>query len=305
VAAVFDQEAAAMGDPTVIMGDVATIDGFSQRLRHAHRRGYGAAYDRTIRRVGRHAVHYGTNGREFVRNWEQGYYGSLGHGGHVAPPGMAAGHWSPDLNDAYHVQIGSFWKDALRETVLPIESLKFAARGGKALARSKAVGTTLGGVAVVFPAVGAPALAAWGAAHTAMAMYDAHRRGHPTQYPQLRVNIAALGQSDSPLARTLFAALASVPGDINETLANADALLRQAQANEQGAENQTYRVGIQPSFRAGYVGVPMPTAPTRFMPTAPTRLMPTAPTRLMPTAPSPSRPAPPPPVAYSNWRPAP
>src|SRR5208337_3890751 len=76
VAAVFDQEASAMGDPTVIMGDVATIDGFSQRLRHAHRRGYGAAYDRTIRRVGRHAVHYGTNGREFVRNWEQGYYGS-------------------------------------------------------------------------------------------------------------------------------------------------------------------------------------------------------------------------------------
>lgn len=45
-------------------------------------------------------------------------------------------------------------------------------RLAKGIARSKLVGTALGGVATVFPAVGAPALAAWAAAHRGVVALD-------------------------------------------------------------------------------------------------------------------------------------
>jgi hypothetical protein len=50
-----------------------------------------------------------------------------------------------------------------------------------------------------------------------------------------------------------------VPGDINETLSKAQALLAEAQAREAGAEHQTYSAGIGP-VRAT-IGAPLPPPP--------------------------------------------
>ena len=151
--------------------------------------------------------------------------------------------------------------------------LHFVGHEGQALARSKTFGTVLGGVAVCFPAVGAPALAAWGAAHTAMAMKDAHDRGHRTNYPQLQANYQVLANTDSPEARMSVAALASVPPDPGLTLQQAEDIIAQLQA----------------SFSLGAAYIAPPTGQTSTRPAPPSARPYIAP----PTGQTSTRPAPP------------
>lgn len=228
VSAVFDEEAAAMGYTEVLMGEYgATLDGFHRQVFRARQRGYGGVYERALNRVRRHARHYGLAGARYVNDWQNNEYGD-----------------DPEL--------GSLWSSFKKFTLAPI-TLPVAA--AKVVARSKAVGTALGGVAVVFPAVGAPALAAWGAAHATMAMYDAHQKGHRTNFPQLHANLTRLQNENSLEAHTTMAALASVPPDINDLIRQAQDFLSAARSYQaRGSINVSANLGAYIAPPTGHTG---------------------------------------------------
>jgi hypothetical protein len=113
------------------------------------------------------------------------------------------------LKQAYESTIKTVGTQAAR---VAAKGAQAVSRAGMAVARSKLVGTALSGVAVAFPAVGAPALAAWGAANRAVATYDAARRGvqgaqHALQ--TLQSNVKQLSSSNAPVARMAIAGLHS------------------------------------------------------------------------------------------------
>jgi len=245
VSAVFDEEAAQVGYTNVLLGEYgATLDGFHRHMNHARSRGYGHLYDRALHRVRNHAAHYGLTGIDYVNDWQEN---------ELAP------------------ELGSLWSSFKKFTLAPIT---LPVQAAKVVARSKTAGTILGGVAIAFPAVGAPALAAWGAAHTAMAMYDAHQRGRPSHFPQLHANITRMAQDDSLESRTTMAALASVHPDIN-------AVIAQAQAFLDAARDFQAQGGLTASVNMGgpYVAIGAPyIAPPSGHTTALARLAPAAPT---------------------------
>lgn len=89
-----------------------------------------------------------------------------------------------------------------------------AVKYAKAGIRSKYVGYALAGAAVAFPAIGAPALAAYGAANRALAAYEDARKGVATAQKAVKTisnNAKLLTQSNAPSARMALAGLQAVP----------------------------------------------------------------------------------------------
>jgi len=134
-----------------------------------------------------------------------GFFGSISHAF------SSVGHGA---ESAFNHTIESFAKHAVHYVGV---GAKDFGKVGAGLARSRTFGAVLGGVAMVFPAVGGPALAAWSAAHTAVTMYDNAKRsqdpGDQAEAAQLQANIGQLQANGSAEAQLTIAGLQSVPAE--------------------------------------------------------------------------------------------
>jgi hypothetical protein len=183
VALTFHREATALGycgEP--LMGDVETVDGFLGAVEMMHQRETGV---------------------------ELGWFGSR----LIKKATHAVTSVANTVNKALPKPLSKV-AQAYVSTVKKVgsQALHYAQTGGMALARSKVLGTALAGVALAFPAVGAPALAAWGAANRAVSLYDQARQGIKTAQQAVKTvqrNAQLLHGNPAPAARLALAGLRS------------------------------------------------------------------------------------------------
>jgi hypothetical protein len=125
------------------------------------------------------------------------------------PPEGAISSITSVASKAYQSTIKKVGQQAVK---VARKGVSYVGKGALTIARSKLVGTALSGVAIAFPAVGAPALAAWGAANRAANAYDAARagvKGASQTLAVVRSNAAALVRNPHPAARLAIAGLSS------------------------------------------------------------------------------------------------
>lgn len=174
----FDREAAGMGycgEP--LLGSVDTVDSFLGAVEVMHRRETGTELG---------YVELGWFGSKLAR--------SVSH----AVSSVAKTVAKP-VSTAVKAYVNTVKK-------VGQQAVKYA----KAGIRSKYVGYALAGAAVAFPAIGAPALAAYGAANRALAAYEDARRGVKTAQQAVKTissNAKALSHSRAPMARMALAGL--------------------------------------------------------------------------------------------------
>ena len=201
--------------------------------------------------------------------------------------------------------VGSVAESAFNHTIgmLAKHAGAEAGKGLAGLARSKTFGAVIGGVAVCFPALGAPALAAWTAAHAAVVIHDEAKQGQNRRAAaQLQVRVGALAQDPSPAAQLTIAGLQSVRADPQQPEV-APPVPGTDMTPQVSIPDVAITAGVQPP-----AGAPDDSG-AMVMPEMTISAQPSVGAPMMPPPPPPPQqnyimpPAPPPPQGGSNWGP--